>query len=171
MRIQGDNQLHRLEFRPEAEVDVIPPDHPAEEKVQALTRPSASWRWQQMMHPVGEVTFTIDRSRVQLQEMFDEGGERRPGVLLSVTVTGKEEGPERPVTLEGLPEKPEQASGIGSGVEAVGEPAQAVRVPSGIETQEKLATAAGRTKRTPCWSWPCSRRPSISRIANTLVRV
>jgi hypothetical protein len=52
-----------------------------------------------MMHPVGEVAFAIDRSRVQLQEMFDEGGERRSGVLLSVTVTGKEEGPERPLTL------------------------------------------------------------------------
>ena len=71
------------------------------------------------MHPWREVSFAIDRSRVEPQNRGDEGGERRSRVLVPRPVSCKVAGPERAVARQGLTEEPEQAESVGSGVKAV----------------------------------------------------
>src|SRR3989304_7929096 len=94
MRTEGDNQLRRARVQPQAEVDVIPPDHPSEEEMEALARPPASGGGEEMAHPRGEAPLPVDGPRIEEEEPVHKGGEGGTGVLVAITVAREEAGPE-----------------------------------------------------------------------------
>ncbi len=90
------------------------------------------------MHPFREMASAIDRLRVQLEKLVNQGGQCCSGVLMSIAVPGKDEGAERSVALQRLSEEPEETDSVPPGVKAVQEPAESLTIVLGVELQEKL---------------------------------
>jgi hypothetical protein len=90
------------------------------------------------MHPFREMASAIDRLRVQLEKLVNQGGQCCSGVFMSIAVPGKGKGAERSVALQRLSEEPEEADSVPPGVKAVQEPAESLTIVLGVELQEKL---------------------------------
>jgi hypothetical protein len=94
--VERDQELARRHLRPVAEVETVPPDHPAQEEVPALARPPVGGTREEVPEPEREPSHP-DRPEVLFAERAREPLEGRADVGVGLVVPGQEGLPERPV--------------------------------------------------------------------------
>jgi hypothetical protein len=90
------------------------------------------------MHPFREMASAIDRLRVQLEKLVNQGGQCCSDVFVSIAVPGEDQGAKGSMALQRLSEEPEEANSVPPGVKAVQEPSESFTIVLGVELQERL---------------------------------
>jgi hypothetical protein len=138
MGIHRHEEFARVDVRPQAKVEMVPPHHPPKEEVEALAGPSKARRGEEMVHPVREGSFPIHWPRVTIEDAFDKAGQGLSGILLLRMIASEEKSPQGAVPFQDLSEEPKETGQVFGGIESIGKPAKPLQVPMGIEVEDEL---------------------------------
>jgi hypothetical protein len=141
VRVERHDQLARRHTRPDAQIDLIPPDHPAEEQIEPLARAAGRGTRKEVTHSRPGRYATIRAPDIERQGARRERIERGADVLRVVPQTLDEERLQRSGGVHDLAENPEERDQIRSAGPAMHHRAQLrVRI-TGIEAAHVVRRA------------------------------
>lgn len=119
VRIERNDQLGGRHARPDAEIDLVRPHHPAQVQVQALARAPRGRTGKEVAHP-GALRYTsVGASNVERQGASREAVERGADIFMLVRQAFDKELLEASVTIEHLAQNPEQRDQVNAARPAV----------------------------------------------------